>query len=187
MPKSKQQFAEIREQSRAKILAAALDLFAERGFHATPVSAIAKRAGVAAGLLYNYYRSKDDLLKQIVHEAQNEVRETVEVCLQGLTRRNLPGFLDALIPLLEQRKDRSRMLVSVMLQPDASRIAKGSSAGFDEPFYHAVKTLDLTTIERLGITTRELAEMIHAIVMVYLITGNDRMSRHLVKLLVGSN
>jgi AcrR family transcriptional regulator len=47
---------------RGRILDAALSLFAERGFHGTPVPMIAERAGVGAGTIYRYFASKEALV-----------------------------------------------------------------------------------------------------------------------------
>ncbi|WP_042142216.1 TetR/AcrR family transcriptional regulator [Paucisalibacillus sp. EB02] len=48
------------------ILAAATDLFAEKGYAATSTSEIAKKAGVAEGTIFRHYKSKKDLLLTIV-------------------------------------------------------------------------------------------------------------------------
>ncbi|MEO6687264.1 MAG: TetR/AcrR family transcriptional regulator [Dyadobacter sp.] len=45
-----------------EILAAALKLFVEFGFHGTPTSKIAKEAGVANGTLFHYFKTKEDLI-----------------------------------------------------------------------------------------------------------------------------
>ena len=50
---------------REAILRAAIDLFAERGFFNAQVADVARAAGVAAGTVYLYFRSKDDLLISI--------------------------------------------------------------------------------------------------------------------------
>ena len=68
-PKTKEQFAVIRNKSEEKILSAALELFVEKGFKATSISSIAERAKISKGLLYNYYDSKTDLLRAIVTRA----------------------------------------------------------------------------------------------------------------------
>lgn len=47
---------------REEILAAALRLFVESGFHGTPTSKIAREAGVANGTLFHYFPTKDDLI-----------------------------------------------------------------------------------------------------------------------------
>ena len=54
MPKTKEQFEEIRNKSKAAIIEAALELFANNGFHNTSITQIAKKAGVSKGLMYNY-------------------------------------------------------------------------------------------------------------------------------------
>lgn len=50
---------------RARILAAAEELFAERGYDATSVQEVVARAGVTKGALYHYFVAKDDLLFEI--------------------------------------------------------------------------------------------------------------------------
>ncbi len=51
-----------------ELAAAALELFVERGFAATRLDDVAKRAGVSKGTLYLYFDSKDDLFKAVVRE-----------------------------------------------------------------------------------------------------------------------
>ncbi len=53
---------------RRLILDAAMRVFARRGFHACRVSEIADEAGVAYGLVYHYFRSKDEILNTLFHE-----------------------------------------------------------------------------------------------------------------------
>jgi AcrR family transcriptional regulator len=50
---------------RRQILEAAVKVFAARGFHAARVSDVAKEAGVAYGLVYHYFGSKEELLEAI--------------------------------------------------------------------------------------------------------------------------
>ena len=49
-----------------RILDAAVEVIAERGYFNSPVSAIAKRAGVADGTIYLYFKSKDDVLRTAI-------------------------------------------------------------------------------------------------------------------------
>ena len=63
------------------ILNAAIDLFADRGFTATPTSAIAKTADVAEGLIFHYFQNKNgilahiliDMLEDYIDGAKNEI------------------------------------------------------------------------------------------------------------------
>jgi AcrR family transcriptional regulator len=52
-------------EKRDAILAAALELFVERGFHGTAVPEVAARAGVGAGTIYRYFVSKEALVNEL--------------------------------------------------------------------------------------------------------------------------
>src|SRR5947207_14358850 len=57
---------------RDAILRAATDVFADRGFFNAQVADIARAAGVAAGTVYLYFRSKDDLLISIFERSMRD-------------------------------------------------------------------------------------------------------------------
>ena len=57
-----------KEARPGELLAAALDLFVEKGFAATRVEEVAARAGVSKGTLFLYFPSKDELFKAVVRE-----------------------------------------------------------------------------------------------------------------------
>ena len=59
-------------EKREAILQAALELFAERGFHNTPMSLIAKQSGASAGTIYHHFVDKDDL----IHALYRHVKTT---------------------------------------------------------------------------------------------------------------
>jgi len=65
MPRTKEQFNEIREKTKQSIIDAGLKLFAQRGYYGTSIADIAKEAGVSKGLAYNYFKSKSDLAEAI--------------------------------------------------------------------------------------------------------------------------
>ncbi len=54
------------DDTRARLFAAASELFATRGYHATTVDAIAKRAGVAKGTFFVHYATKDAVITDLV-------------------------------------------------------------------------------------------------------------------------
>jgi AcrR family transcriptional regulator len=56
------------EEKRRQILDAAVRVFARKGFHGSRVGDIAEEAGVAHGLLYHYFTSKDQVLEAVFHE-----------------------------------------------------------------------------------------------------------------------
>jgi AcrR family transcriptional regulator len=62
---------------RRQILAAAVRVFARQGFHACRVSDIADEAGVAYGLVYHYFASKDEILDTLFLERWNVMLELI--------------------------------------------------------------------------------------------------------------
>lgn len=54
------------DDTKARLFAAASELFATRGYHATTVDAIAKRAGVAKGTFFVHYATKDAVITELV-------------------------------------------------------------------------------------------------------------------------
>ncbi len=63
---SEPRFQRRKEDRPAEITEAALAAFAEKGYAATKVDEVAKRAGVSKGLLYLYFKTKEDLFKAVI-------------------------------------------------------------------------------------------------------------------------
>ena len=84
---------------RRELLDAAIVVFARRGFHASRVGDIAEEAGVAHGLLYHYFRSKDEVLETIFREtwellqAETERIEAADLPLREQLRRFASTYL----------------------------------------------------------------------------------------------
>jgi len=70
---------------RESIIQAAIEVFNKKGFHAAGISEIAKRAGVADGTIYQYFKNKEDLFFSIPVEKTKEFRSKVELHLEGIT------------------------------------------------------------------------------------------------------
>jgi TetR/AcrR family fatty acid metabolism transcriptional regulator len=74
--------AERQADRRRQILEAAVKVFADKGFHASRVGDVAEEAGIAYGLVYHYFASKEDLLETIFRttwtEMLSRVREVEE-------------------------------------------------------------------------------------------------------------
>jgi AcrR family transcriptional regulator len=68
----------VQEERRRQILHAAVRAFARKGYHGCRVSDIAKEAGVAYGLVYHYYDSKEALLEAIFTETWGAMLETIK-------------------------------------------------------------------------------------------------------------
>lgn len=64
------------EEKRRLILAAAVRVFARKGYHTSRVGDIAREAGIAHGLLYHYFSSKEEVLHTVFRENWSELLET---------------------------------------------------------------------------------------------------------------
>ena len=66
------------EEKRRRILDAAVRAFARKGYHACRVGEIASEAGVAYGLVYHYFTSKDEILETIFRETWTQMLTAIE-------------------------------------------------------------------------------------------------------------
>jgi AcrR family transcriptional regulator len=89
-----------KEDRPQEITAAAFSVFAEKGYSGARVEEVAKRAGVSKGLLYLYFRTKEELFKAVVKsvvvrrvDALLEVVETTELSSEELIRGPLLDFM----------------------------------------------------------------------------------------------
>ena len=74
-----------RGEKHSRILDAAIDVFAEKGFYTARIADVASRAGVADGTIYLYFKNKDELLLTIFEEKMSELIEGMQAAMQGET------------------------------------------------------------------------------------------------------
>ena len=72
----------ISEKKRA-IFESTLQLVREHGFHGTPMSMVAKRAGVAAGTIYHYFEGKDELIRELYIYNRHRLVEVVNTAVDA--------------------------------------------------------------------------------------------------------
>jgi len=65
------------QENRARIIDAALPLFAQHGYHGTPVRAIANAVGLSVGSIFNYFPDKDSILEEILDGSQARLEQAV--------------------------------------------------------------------------------------------------------------
>lgn len=75
------------EDRPGEICAAALQVFAERGFAAARLEEIARRAGVSKGTLYLYFKDKEELFRAVVRDT---IAPNIEAIRAGFTQVDLP-------------------------------------------------------------------------------------------------
>jgi AcrR family transcriptional regulator len=98
--------------TRNKLLQAAEIEFGEKGFHEAAISGITHRAGVALGTFYNYFDSKEEIFRSLVHYMSQRTRQWVVEHVAGapdrLTAERLG--LEAYIEFVRQHKGLYRII-----------------------------------------------------------------------------
>lgn len=118
MPRSEEQFKEIREQKKALIKAVAIELFAEKGFDATSISMITSRASISKGLIYNYFDSKEHLIKVIITEGFAQFMDAFDTNKDGvLNDLEFEQFIDTTFVILESNLQFWKLYFMVMAHP----------------------------------------------------------------------
>ena len=150
-------------QRRRRILDAARACFGEAGFAGATVSAIAERAGVSSGLLYQFFRNKEHLFEVVLREIigdwvramvpRDAAHETASQALEGMFRRSVE-FCRAhpLLPALlrddeELQLSRIREAGRDRVQPHrdlvASILRRGIGAGEFKPDLDVASAADV--------------------------------------------
>jgi TetR/AcrR family transcriptional regulator, fatty acid metabolism regulator protein len=104
-----------------RILDAAVEVIAERGYFNSPVSAIAKRAGVADGTIYLYFKSKDDVLRTAIDSTFARFYRQVEEKFEALKDPREQLEYIAEVHLSSHQVNRS---MAVLMQTEMRQSAK---------------------------------------------------------------
>jgi AcrR family transcriptional regulator len=121
-PRTAQQFEEIREEKRNLIMDTALKHFAREGYHATTINDIAKHAGISKGLMYNYFKSKETLLKAIIERSVMEVYKDFDINRDGyLSEEEFEYFIRRISVILREKRSFWRLFIQILMQSDVRR------------------------------------------------------------------
>jgi len=101
---------------RQSILSAALEEFSARGFEATRLDDVARRAGIAKGTIYLYFRDKETLFQELVRDMLSPLVGTIEAL--GAADLPLSALADHFVDLFvrevyeTRRKDVVRLMIA---------------------------------------------------------------------------
>ena len=125
----------VQGEKRRQILRAAIRVFAEKGYHTCRVADVATEAGVAYGLVYHYFDSKEALLETIFRATWKNMLEAVSEIEQEKTsaREQLQAVADMVLRAWIADPDLVRVLVrevarSPQLQREVDEIAHAFDA-----------------------------------------------------------
>lgn len=112
-PKSAIQNQEIRAESKRKILDAAFKLIAKDGYESTSIAKIAKEAKVSKGLLYNYFNSKEDMVKVMLEEALDEGDVLISGLLSDDPKETIRNVFQWFFREIRERLDYWRLITQL--------------------------------------------------------------------------
>ncbi|QHE54341.1 TetR/AcrR family transcriptional regulator [Pontibacillus sp. HMF3514] len=146
-----------------QIIDAAVEVIAENGYHSSQVSKIAKKAGVADGTIYLYFKNKEDILVSLFQEKMGQFISSIEDEIQ--TKSNAKQKLLTLIEMhysqltknhhlaivtqleLRQSNKELRLMINDVLKPYLELIDQIVQEGMDEKLFDS--SLDLRIIRQM--------------------------------------
>ncbi|GGY08654.1 TetR/AcrR family transcriptional regulator [Paludibacterium paludis] len=150
-----------KEARPAEILDAALDLFVEKGFSATRMEEIARRAGVTKGTPYLYFSGKEDIFKAMINEfllnPLGTIQETVsarsgsradllhelmEIWWHKVASRKAGGLCKLMIAEAANFPELTRYYHDELIQPGKNLVARIIRAGIDSGEFRDVPVDD---------------------------------------------
>lgn len=114
-PKTTKQFETIRQKSKETIVKSALELFSTTGYFNTSIRQIAKKANVSNGLLYNYFKSKEELVLEILHDAFKLLDESINDDVKLSAKDRLKKSIEDYVFMIQNKEDQIRMLAQMGL------------------------------------------------------------------------
>lgn len=107
------------EETRARILDAALRLFRERGFERTTMRDVAGEAEVATGAAYYYFRSKEELVMAFYLRTSEEAREDLHEAIRSTRslQKRMQRIIELKLAQFAEHRELMRALLTVGVDP----------------------------------------------------------------------
>lgn len=121
-PRTSHQFEDIRKEKRHLILESALIVFAKKGYHSASIANIASEAGISKGLIYNYFKSKEDILKETLIGGFEHIFQHYRFEPENFTAEQFGELIELTFDLLEKDHSHWKLYFSVLMQTDVMEI-----------------------------------------------------------------
>ena len=123
MPRTPQQNRRLRDDSERRLRDAAQVVFTRLGVERATVRDIAEQAGVAQGLLYNYFASKDDLVRAVFREGARDVAAAFGAAsAEGAAGARLERLIRRSFEIVRERREFWQLSYMLRHQPGTSEI-----------------------------------------------------------------
>jgi len=147
-PRTTVQFEKIRMEKRKLIMDVAMEIFADKTYQGASISMIAEKAGISKGLLYNYFESKEALLKEIIQGANYEVWQFFDPNKDGvLTKEEFLFFISKSLHVVKENINYWKLYSALLLQPVVLDLVKNDfddvAALYSKLIYNLFNTSNL--------------------------------------------
>lgn len=133
MPRTKEQFEEIRSKTKRKILESALLLFAKKGFKGTSINDIAISAGISKGLAYNYFKDKNEIMISVLGLISEEIGLLYSKAAEETDpKKKLKILINQTFKTLQKDEKFWRIYMNFTLSPEIKETANQFMSGFME-------------------------------------------------------
>ena len=114
---------------RAQIVAAAIDTIAEAGYSGASFARIAERLGISRGLISYHFAGKDDLIKQVVHQAAEEAKAYIRprVLAESTGPGMLRAYIDSNLAFMGEHRNNMIAMVEIARSSEGRRIFYGDT------------------------------------------------------------
>jgi len=141
MPRSVEQYETIRQEKSQLIRETALQLFAENGYHQVSISQIAKKAGISKGLMYNYFSSKEDLLKNIMTQVVDDIFGNIDTNRDGIIQQEeFINYIRHTFDLVRKNTNFWKLFYALSTQPGVLALVEQKILEISKPIMEMVIT-----------------------------------------------
>ncbi len=157
-------------ERRSQLLATALEVFAERGFHATSMNEVADAAGVTKPVLYQHFVSKRMLYRALLADVGDRLRDDI-----------VKATANAETPHQQVERGMDAYLSWAAADSAGFRLLFGGGARRDEEFARDVRAIEVSIAEAIAELITADVELEHRLVLAHGILGlAEGTLRHLV-------
>jgi TetR/AcrR family transcriptional regulator, fatty acid metabolism regulator protein len=114
---------------RAQIVAAAIDTIAEAGYAGASFARIAERLGISRGLISYHFAGKDDLIKQVVHQAAEQAKAYIRprILAESTGPAMLRAYIESNLTFMGEHRNNVIAMVEIARSPEGRRIFYGDT------------------------------------------------------------
>ncbi|RKN83722.1 TetR/AcrR family transcriptional regulator [Paenibacillus ginsengarvi] len=133
MPRTREENERIRQAAKENIRTSAMEMFIERGYHDASIDDVAKQAGVSKGLMYNYYKGKEELLAEMVQFRIDEISRVMEAASAlDSPADQLKHIVEGALDNVKKRPQVYRFYLHLQTQPEQDKVLSKYSQMLNE-------------------------------------------------------